>query len=178
MMPENKLANLEIDISVQSPAWEDQFPEYQEYIVRCFEQIITHVPGAKNFGRLPHLELSILLTDDHNIQALNRDYRDRDKATNVLSFPSLSADEIEIYLTPETELPAFPVALGDIIFARGTITQEAEDQGKSFADHFCHLCIHGMLHLLGYDHIEDKQAEEMEALEKMLLSKLAIDDPY
>ncbi len=166
--------NIELDISA-SAVWQEQFPEYGERIAACFEQILEHVPEAQNFERFTHLELSILLGEDQDIRQLNKNYRDKEQATNVLSFPSLSQDEIDLSLKQDSEIP---VTLGDIIFAFETIKSEALDQGKSFSDHFCHLCLHGMLHLLGYDHMEDVQAEEMEALEKNLLSKLSIDDPY
>jgi len=172
------LDNIDLDISLEASVWEDQFPEYKTPIEACFEVIMEYVPEAANFGRIGHLELSILLTDDHNIRELNKNYRDKDTATNVLSFPSLSEEDIDIFLRQGTEIPDFPIILGDITFAFETIKREALDQGKSFYNHFCHLCLHGMLHLLGYDHMADSQAEEMEALEKNLLSKLSIDDPY
>lgn len=174
MIPEN----IDLDICLRSADWEDQFPEYQMRIEACFEQILTQVHEARNFEEIPHLELSILLCADKDIQELNKDYRDRDRATNVLSFPSLSEKDMDVFLTKGREIPDFPIILGDIIFAFQTIEREALEQAKSFSDHFCHLCLHGMLHLLGYDHVEDAQAEKMEALEKKLLSKLSIDDPY
>ncbi|PCI34556.1 MAG: rRNA maturation RNase YbeY [Alphaproteobacteria bacterium] len=170
--------NIDLDIAVEAPVWQDHFPDYEARIEACLGLIIAHVPEAQTFEKLPHLEVSILLCDDSHIQQLNRDYREKDKATNVLSFPSLSDEEIELYLTGAGQVPDFPLVLGDIIFAYGTIKGEALDQGKSFADHFSHLCLHGMLHLLGYDHIEEGPASEMEALETLLLSKLSIDDPY
>ncbi len=170
--------NIDLDISIGSGGWDNQLPDYRDRIVACFNQIIDEVPEARNFGLFSHLELSILLSDDQNIQILNQEYRGQDKATNVLAFPSLTESEIDLFLKQGGEVPAFPVALGDIIFALETIKNEAGDQGKEFTDHFCHLCIHGMLHLLGYDHIETGQRLHMEALEKALLSKLSIDDPY
>ncbi|MBL4800578.1 MAG: rRNA maturation RNase YbeY [Emcibacter sp.] len=178
MTSEPRPNNIDLDISLESPIWADNFPEYAARIDDCFDQIIWQVPEARNFHKFLHLELSILLTDDDNMRNLNRDYREKDKATNVLSFPSLSEQEMVKFLVDGREIPAFPVALGDITFAYETIKNEAAAQGKSFSDHFCHLCLHGMLHLLGYDHLEDDQAEVMEALEKKLLSKLSIDDPY
>ncbi|PCI49324.1 MAG: rRNA maturation RNase YbeY [Alphaproteobacteria bacterium] len=174
MIPEN----IELDICLQSPDWDVGFPDYKACIETCFEQIVTQVPEARNFDHIPHLELSILLSDDQNIRELNKDYRGKDKATNVLSFPSLSPEDIDVFLRKGSEIPDFPIILGDIIFAYQTIKDEAREQGISFSDHFCHLCLHGMLHLLGYDHIEDSQADAMEVLEKKLLSKLSIDDPY
>ncbi|VAX04988.1 Metal-dependent hydrolase YbeY, involved in rRNA and/or ribosome maturation and assembly [hydrothermal vent metagenome] len=174
MIPEN----IDIDISCQSELWTEYCSEYTGLMESCFAQIIKLVPEAEFFKIFPHLELSILLTDDQNIRQLNKEYRGRDKATNVLSFPSLSYDDIQNHQRPDCEIPEYPVVLGDIIFAFETIRGEASAQNKSFSDHFCHLFIHGMLHLLGYDHAVDIEAQGMEALEKELLLKLSIDDPY
>ncbi len=170
--------NPDLDISLQSTDWQSEFPDYRDHISACLVQIMENIPEARNFGRIPRLELSIVLTDDHNIRELNRQYRDRDRATNVLSFPSLSAQEIDIHLHQDGEIPDHPIALGDVVLAFETISTEARTQGKDFPDHFCHLFIHGILHLLGYDHMEKARARQMEALEKKLLLKLSIDDPY
>lgn len=111
-------------------------------------------------------ELSIVLTDDAEQQVLNRDWRGIDKPTNVLSFPQIE--------------PFSPVAgiLGDITLARETLEREAAELGKSFADHFTHLVVHGFLHILGYDHIEEADALVMEGLETQILASLGIADPY
>lgn len=97
---------------------------------------------------------------------MNRDWRKTDKSTNVLSFPQLE--------------PFAPVSglVGDITLARETLAREAVEQGKSFSDHFVHLVVHGFLHLLGYDHIEEAEALQMEALETQILATLGIADPY
>lgn len=113
-------------------------------------------------------ELSLVFTDDASIQALNAQWRGKDKPTNVLSFP------------------AFPVKagdqpgpmLGDIIIARETVEREALDEGKPFENHLTHLIVHGFLHLLGYDHQTEEEAEEMERRERDILHALAIPDPY
>jgi len=172
------LDNIDVETSLKSPLWQDQFPEYEEHIAACLEQFVLMVPEARNFDRLSGLELSILLSDDDNIRQLNGQYRQMDKATNVLSFPSLSGDDIDRFLIKALTVPEFPVLLGDIVFAFETIAREARAQGKSLPDHFCHLFLHAMLHLLGYDHIEARQRGRMETLEKRLLAKLSIDDPY
>ena len=112
-------------------------------------------------------ELSLLLTDDAHIRVLNRQWRDQDKPTNVLSFPSADEDDDE---------PG-PL-IGDVIVAHETTAREAEEEGKSFEDHFTHLLVHGLLHLFGYDHIEDDEAEEMEAFETEILAGLGVADPY
>jgi probable rRNA maturation factor len=111
-------------------------------------------------------ELSVVLTDDAEQQELNRQWRGIDKPTNVLSFPQIE--------------PFAPVAglLGDIILARETLEREAAELGTSFTDHFTHLLVHGFLHLLGYDHVEEADALAMEALETQILQSLGIADPY
>jgi len=172
MIPET----IDLDICLQIADWDQEFPAYREHIESCFDVILECLPEGRALLDFPHLELSILLSDDQNIHALNRQYRGKDKATNVLSFPSLSQDDIKNILA--TGAAGQPVVLGDVIFALETIKAEAHGQGKKFSDHFCHLCLHGILHLLGYDHVEEAEAEAMEALEKKLLGKLSIDDPY
>lgn len=111
-------------------------------------------------------EISILLTDDAEQQVLNREWRGKDAPTNVLSFPQIE--------------PFDPVAgiLGDIILARETLEREALDQGTTFEHHFTHLIVHGFLHILGYDHIEDDEALVMEGLETQILASLGVPDPY
>lgn len=111
-------------------------------------------------------ELSVVLTNDAEQRELNRDWRGKDSATNVLSFPQIE--------------PFGPVIgiLGDVILARETLEREALDLGKSLSDHFTHLIVHGFLHILGYDHIDEQDALAMEALETQILAGLGIADPY
>jgi probable rRNA maturation factor len=111
-------------------------------------------------------ELSIVLMDDAAQQELNQQWRGIDKPTNVLSFPQIE--------------PFSPVLglLGDITLARETLEREAVELGKSFTDHFTHLVVHGFLHILGYDHIDESEALVMEGLETQILATLGIDDPY
>ena len=111
-------------------------------------------------------ELSIVLTDDAEQQGLNRDWRGIDKPTNVLSFPQIE--------------PFGPVTgiLGDIVLARETLEREAVELGKPFTDHYTHLVVHGFLHILGYDHIDEAEALVMEGLETQILATLGIPDPY
>ncbi len=111
-------------------------------------------------------ELSILLTNDEEQHELNKQWRGKDSSTNVLSFPQIE--------------PFGPVVgiLGDITLARETLEREAVDQGVSFADHFIHLVVHGFLHILGYDHMNDEEALQMESLETQILASLGIEDPY
>ncbi|MDR3475367.1 MAG: rRNA maturation RNase YbeY [Devosia sp.] len=119
--------------------------------------------GAKVTGVA---ELSIVLTDDAEQQQLNKEWRGIDKPTNVLSFPQIE--------------PFGPVSgiLGDIVLARETLEREAEELQKPFAHHFTHLVVHGFLHILGYDHVEEGDALRMESLETRILETLGIADPY
>lgn len=113
------------------------------------------------------LEVTVMLTDDKSIRTLNRQWRGKDKPTNVLSFPA-----------PEQPGLEGPRHLGDIALAYETLVREAEEESKPLADHFAHLVVHGVLHLLGYDHETDEEADVMEALEVKALAGLGIADPY
>ncbi len=122
----------------------------------------------------PRLMASLLFTSDAEVHALNREWRQRDKPTNVLSFPMLERDELS-QLAPDGP----PVMLGDIALAYETCAREAADKGVSLEAHAAHLIVHGLLHLAGHDHVDsDAQAEQMEALETAILAKLGIADPY
>ncbi len=122
----------------------------------------------------PRLAVSVLFTTDEEVHALNREWRGRDKPTNVLSFPMLERDELA-GLPPDGP----PVMLGDIALAHETCAREAADKGIALEAHAAHLIVHGLLHLAGHDHVDsDAQAEEMEALETAILAKLGIADPY
>ncbi|MBB3190826.1 rRNA maturation RNase YbeY [Halomonas cerina] len=114
----------------------------------------------------PVAELTVRLVDAEESRALNRDYRDRDTPTNVLSFPFECPSEIDLPL------------LGDLVICHPVVLAEARDQDKTARDHYAHMVVHGTLHLLGYDHLEDDEAEAMEALERAILAGLGIADPY
>lgn len=114
----------------------------------------------------PESEVTIRLVDEAESHELNLTYRGKDKPTNVLSFP--------FEAPPGIELPL----LGDLIICRQVVEQEAQEQGKSVDAHWAHMVVHGTLHLLGYDHIEDEEAEEMEALETEIMLALGYPDPY
>ena len=112
------------------------------------------------------LELTIRLVDNAEMQELNRDYRGKDYPTNVLSFPC------------DWDLPEEPRLLGDVVIAAAVVNREAKEQKKTMEAHWAHIVIHGFLHLLGYDHIEDEEAEKMENTERDILAKLGFADPY
>jgi probable rRNA maturation factor len=159
----------EIFVDVAYEAWSTRVKDVED---RCCLVAAVALGAAAANVDLPaaRLEVSILLTDDTQIQALNREYRQQDKPTNVLSFAALDEDSP---LPPDG-----PILLGDVIVAYQTTEREAREEGKSFADHLSHLVVHGVLHLLGYDHIEDDEAEEMESLERSILGALGVPDPY
>jgi probable rRNA maturation factor len=124
---------------------------------------------------LPNMsEVAIRLTSDDAVHALNRDYRGKDKPTNVLSFPMLSPDEIAMLpIAPRCE-----ILLGDIVLAHGVCSAEAAEKQVSLDAHTSHLIVHGMLHLLGYDHIDDGDADHMESLEIAAMAALGLHHPY
>ncbi len=152
--------SLNVEISNESAAW-DEMAEAPAVIRTALAAAAK--AARRRFAK--DTEVSVLLSDDATIQILNRTWRDQDKATNVLSFPA-------------TPMPGQPPHLGDIVLAFETTMREAESEGKRAADHVSHLAIHGFLHLIGYDHETDAEAEAMEALERAALARLGIADPY
>ncbi|ASR42353.1 rRNA maturation RNase YbeY [Xanthomonas citri pv. mangiferaeindicae] len=137
------------------------------------------IPSAASFrrwasaaldGRIREADLAIRLVDEDEGRALNRHYRGKDYATNVLSFPA----ELPEGLPEGVRLPL----LGDLVICAPVVAREAAEQHKRQGDHYAHLTVHGVLHLLGWDHENDKDAEAMEQLEREVLASLGIDDPY
>ncbi len=120
-------------------------------------------------GRIREADLAIRVVDSKEGQSLNRHYRGKDYATNVLSFP---AD------VPEGLPKGVKFLLGDLVICAPVVAREADEQGKALNAHYAHLTVHGVLHLLGWDHEDDKEAEAMEQLEREILAELGIDDPY
>ncbi len=144
---------------------------------RAAEQAVRHSAHADLAPSALPVELSIRLTDDAEVQVLNRDYRGKDYATNVLSFPMLDADELAD-LAPAAAGPGAEILLGDIVLAHGVCAAEAAARGIPLAAHATHLIVHGTLHLLGYDHIDDDDAEAMEQVERDVLKSLGLHNPY
>ena len=142
-----------IEIEVEAEAWTGALPDVEAVVERAAQAALGTVEG----------DIVVLLTDDAAVRALNGRFRDKDRPTNVLSFPA-----------PENAAPH----LGDIVLAYGVCATEAEAQGKTLADHLSHLVVHGVLHLLGRDHEDDAEAEEMEAEEREILAQIGVADPY
>lgn len=153
-----------IETIVESALWEQE-PRAEETVRRAILAAAqTPAAGAREIARPG---LAIVLSDDSAIRVLNRTWRGLDKPTNVLSFPSPESGSAE------------PVShLGDIVIAFETTAREAQTEGKPFADHLAHLTVHGYLHLLGYDHENDAEADAMERIETDILSRLGVPDPY
>lgn len=159
---------MELDI-----AFADGWPESAELAEQAEVAAEAVCAVAPELGNA-RLSASLLFTDDAEVHVLNREWRDRDKPTNVLSFPMLEREEL---LDLGGDGP--PMLLGDIALARETCAREAEDKGVPLEHHATHLIIHGLLHLAGHDHVHsDEEAEAMEALEIAALAKMGIPDPY
>ncbi|WP_339724988.1 rRNA maturation RNase YbeY [uncultured Paraglaciecola sp.] len=121
-------------------------------------------------------EMTVRIVDDAEIQQLNQQYRGKNKPTNVLSFPfEMPELSLPIDVQMDESLSQF---LGDIVICAPVVKRESQQQNKILNHHWAHMLIHGTLHLLGYDHIEEQEAQEMESIEIAILQKLAIDDPY
>lgn len=155
-----------IEVTVEAQAWHAAVTDPDQHCRRVVAAVLAREPDLAHRTA----EVSVLLTDDRRVRELNRAYRGKDKATNVLSFP---ADE-----APHGSVPDYPRLLGDIVVAFETTEREAQAEDKSVRDHLAHLVVHGTLHLLGHDHEDDAQALAMEALEVEVLAALGIADPY
>lgn len=121
-------------------------------------------------GRIREADLAVRIVDEKEGCSLNHHYRGKDYATNVLSFPA----DLPEGLPKGVKMPL----LGDLVICAPVVAREAAEQGKSLAAHYAHLTVHGTLHLLGWDHEDDKEADAMEQLEREILADLGIDDPY
>lgn len=155
-------AGITVDVLVEDPAWGD-LPDLDGLVAGA----VAAAADRADAEILPGSEVSVVLTDDARIRVLNRDHRGFDKPTNVLSFPQDDPDAV-----------AYGPLLGDIVVARETVMREAVDGGLPLRHHLTHMIVHGLLHLLGYDHEHDDEAEEMERLETAILAALGIPDPY
>jgi len=184
MSEEPPSTNIEIAVVTEDPAWRSEL-EAAEWIVRRAAQAVFDHAGIRDSlvrhriwlpkspsdrRELAPAELVLVLADDRLVRSLNKDYRGQDTPTNVLSFAGLDG---------ATETAAdVPLLLGDVVLARETVSREAGAQGKSVAEHLAHLVVHGVLHLLGYDHEAALEAEQMESLERAIMADLGIADPY
>ena len=158
---------MDIDTEIEAP-WPEG--DWETTAARASEALAKFAPELAN----PRLLTSVLFTSDAEIHALNREWRDRDKPTNVLSFPMLEREDL-LALSPDGP----PEMLGDIALAHETCAREAAEKGIALEAHATHLIVHGLLHLAGHDHeISDADADAMELLEIKTLALLGLPDPY
>jgi probable rRNA maturation factor len=156
-------ADLTVDILIESEAWQT-LPEAEDVARRAI------AVAAASTGEARHnAELSVLFCDDETIAVLNGQWRGQEKPTNVLSFPAVPL---------HGPAPLDRAPLGDIAIAYETLAREAAESGKTASDHLAHLVVHGFLHLVGYDHQIDDEAERMERLERDILARIGVADPY
>jgi probable rRNA maturation factor len=159
---------IRLEVIVRSALWKKR---------RTAQSVVKKavLAAAKAASTAP-AELAIVLSNDSTIRALNRDWRGKNAPTNVLSFPA--APDLSVRKAGSGKSPAPSPYIGDIVIAYQTTAREAVAEGKPFDHHLAHLAVHGFLHLLGYDHENDRDAEKMESLERRILGRLAIPDPY
>lgn len=160
-----------LDILIEDEEWLSIWPNAEAAIEHILEHVTAALPDSPRWYGA-EAELSIMLADNDRVHELNREWRQKDKPTNVLSFALMDGE------TPD-DWVGLPVrSLGDVILARETVVAEAIEKKISISDHATHLILHGILHLLGYDHIAESDAQEMEKLEIRLLHGLGIANPY
>lgn len=163
-----------LDVAAQAEAdWPDH--DWEALATRAATAAVRQSPYGEWIGTPAAIEVAVRLTSDAEVHTLNLQYRQKDKPTNVLSFPMIQPDLLE---TVTQNSDDGEVILGDIVLAHGVCAAEAEERGISVQDHAAHLIVHGTLHLLGFDHQGDAEAEAMEEMERAALSDLGLHDPY
>jgi probable rRNA maturation factor len=152
----------DIELRIDAPAW-DNVEKVQTLVGDAINKALE-IEGSIN----EVVGMSVVLSDDETVRLLNTKWRDRQTATNILSFPAPAGEKTDEGIC----------YIGDMIVAYGVVAKEAENQRKALAIHLCHLVIHGALHLLGHDHLDDETANEMERLETTIMAALKLPDPY
>lgn len=152
-----------IDILVEEEAWLQALPDCQTWVERASATTLARPEAFAPAAPMPDGEVTVVLDNDASVAELNERFLGKSGPTNVLSFPA-----------PESAQPH----LGDVILAFGVCAREAQEQGKPLQHHLAHLTVHGVLHLLGWDHLTDAEADAMERLEREILADLAVPDPY
>ncbi len=158
-----------VAFDIADESWECAVPDLRSEAESTVRSALSH--AAPQLAASPRpVEIGLTFADDRFVQSLNRAYRGKDKPTNVLSFP--------VGVPPVSSDEFMPLPLGDVVLAFGTVMREADESGKSCADHTKHLLVHGVLHLLGHDHEAQDEAERMESLETQILADIGVADPY
>jgi probable rRNA maturation factor len=164
-----KPVSLKLALMVEDADWLADLPEAAALVRKAGRRAMAQAAADGWRGSAVGHEICFVLADNRRMRRLNHQYRGKDKATNVLSFAALDAG---------LPAPGMSWHLGDVVLALGVVRQEAKQQRKAMADHVSHLVVHGVLHLLGYDHEDDAEAERMEGLEIAALKRLGIGNPY
>ncbi|MCH8614607.1 rRNA maturation RNase YbeY [Sphingomonas sp. SM33] len=162
-----------LEIDIESDEEWDSSTDWSLLVRKAAEAAIAESAFPQLTVSMRGVELSVRLTGDEEVRALNSEWRGKDKPTNVLSFPMLEEADLE-----EANVAGPELLLGDIVLARGVCEREAAEKDIPVERHATHLLVHGTLHLLGYDHLEDEEAADMETREVRALARLGIDDPY
>ncbi len=164
--------NITASIIKSEKLWKSHKCASRSFVTKIVLKVLNHL---SNFQKCDEVEVVLLLTNNEEMKGLNQQFRSKDKPTNVLSFPDIELDYKTIL---EFIVPKDYINLGDLAFSYEVIKLEAEERGVNFDDHFSHLVVHGLLHLLGFDHENDEDASVMEALELDVLKELSIPSPY
>ena len=172
-MPRAASPRIAVSVIVEHEKWRAAIDDPVPLLRRAAGAALAQARRDRRWKSTASASVAVALIDDRAMRKLNRTYRGKDKPTNVLSFPAGEAPEDQ----PEDKR-ARGWPLGDVAIALGTIEREAKAQGKTVGDHVTHLMVHAVLHLLGYDHESDPDAEQMEVLERKALAALGIADPY
>lgn len=165
-----------LNLTVNEPAWLQALPDVETISGEVFSQVLDYVGSHEEIDFLQsgkNINVNLCLSNDDEVHALNREFRGKDKPTNVLSFANIDDESFADEWSDGEE-----IELGDIIIALETMQAEAGNQNLTLHDHYCHLFAHGLLHLLGYDHIEADEAEHMESFEIAILKQMNINNPY
>lgn len=158
------MVQYDVDISINDSRWNDKIPDIKQVTKEIIKTVLSKKLSCD------HVEVSCVLDNDQTLQKLNKDYRSKDKPTNVLTFCQTQPADLKT--------PGQYLCLGDIVIAFETMQKEAQEQKKSFLNHFTHILVHSCLHLLHYDHETNEEAAQMEALEIEILRKMGIKNPY
>lgn len=174
-MKTKNMVNTKTYIIINEILWETVLPNYQNLTSQITDLTVNFINDndTLDFTKNKQLIFNLCLSNDDEVHSLNKEFRGLDKPTNVLSFANIDSDDFEELISIHNE-----IEMGDIIISLQTLQKEANEKNISLHNHFCHLLIHGILHLLGYDHIEDHDAEIMEGYEIQILEKLNIANPY
>ena len=163
---------IDLGLIIEDKAWREELSIKKKAVVLIISETLTHIPALSG---VKDIEIAVLLTNNGKMQELNVEFRDQNKPTNVLSFPDveIKPDELLEFVSGKEY-----IYLGDIALGFDIVKAEASEAGVTILEHFTHLVVHGVLHLIGYDHMNDHEEKEMMDLEIKILQKLGIESPY